>query len=153
MKYYLDTEFDGPRLISIAIVSQTGKEAYYAFECEVQDEWVRENVIPVVTCEGATPEILSSIIELHQRLSDYLAGDSSPVFIADWPTDFQHFLPLLHDNMGNMCVEIPSFTCYVQRVDAYPTELYGAIQHNALWDARALRLKVDPFDRITPFLR
>ena len=61
---------------------------------------------------------------------------------ADWPTDFQHLLPMLHDDMGHM-IDMPSFTCSVERVDAYPTELKGAVQHNALWDARALRHRLE----------
>lgn len=30
-------------------------------------------------------------------------------------------------------------TLEVNNVDAYPTELEGAVQHNAWWDAMALR--------------
>lgn len=36
-------------------------------------------------------------------------------------------------------VAIPHLTFEVIRVDAYPTTLEGAVQHNAWWDAMALR--------------
>ena len=36
-------------------------------------------------------------------------------------------------------VDIPRLRFDLVRVDAYPSKLAGAIQHNALWDARALR--------------
>ena len=36
-------------------------------------------------------------------------------------------------------VNIPHLSFEVHRVDAYPTALPGAVQHNAWWDAMALR--------------
>lgn len=39
-------------------------------------------------------------------------------------------------------VNIPALTFEIFRVDSYPTELPEAVQHNALWDARALRRKI-----------
>jgi hypothetical protein len=36
----------------------------------------------------------------------------------------------------------PSIKFEMHRVDAYPTTLPGAVQHNAYWDAMALRHKL-----------
>ena len=147
MKYYIDTEFSGPDLISLALVAEDGRELYMAASDDTlaamrpeMDPWVWKNVVRVVECAGARSRPFSFGLDL---LGEFFAGDSRPVFIADWPTDFQHFLPLLHDDCGNMVVNIPSFECHVERVDAYPTDLPGAVQHNALWDARALKHHLD----------
>ena len=39
-------------------------------------------------------------------------------------------------------VAIPRMTFEIVRVDAYPTSLEGAVQHNAFWDALALRQRL-----------
>ena len=39
-------------------------------------------------------------------------------------------------------IDIPCVTFEVHRVDAYPTDLPGAIRHNAWWDAKALQRKL-----------
>jgi len=136
MKYYLDCEFDGPELLSLALVSESGSELYLTAHHRTADApWVQENVCSIIDLPGMDSKPLTSA---KSELESYFAGDRSPEIIADWPTDFQHFLPMVHDDMGNM-INMPSFTCSVKRVDAYPTQLKGAVQHNALWDARALR--------------
>lgn len=43
---------------------------------------------------------------------------------------------------GTMIEVRPSIKFEMHRVDAYPTTLPGAIQHNAYWDAMALRHKL-----------
>ena len=139
MKYYLDCEFDGPELLSLAIVAEDGRELYMAtHHRSANDEWVQENVCPIIDLEGAKPEPLT---DAGEKIAMLLHRDDSPEFVADWPTDFQFLLPMLHDDMGNM-IDIPSFKCLIERVDAYPTSLKGAVQHNALWDARALKHKL-----------
>lgn len=147
MRYYLDCEFDGGNLLSLALVSADGREMYMAVHSEVLpawdiDEWVAQNVVPIITCPGAKPEVWNAPRSLAEGILDLVGSDPEPEFVADWPTDFQFLLPVLHDNMGNM-IDLPSFKCSVVRVDAYPTKLEGAVQHNALWDARALRHKLE----------
>lgn len=61
----------------------------------------------------------------------------SPTLFADWPDDIRYFCQALITAPGEM-VNIPRLTFHIVRVDAYPTTLEGAVQHNALWDARAL---------------
>ena len=63
---------------------------------------------------------------------------SDLVIIADWPDDIRYFCQAIITAPGQM-VNIPRLTFELARVDAYPSQLAGAVQHNALWDARALR--------------
>ena len=72
--------------------------------------------------------------ELLSRDSEYVAGDNCPTCGA------------LITGPGEM-VAIPRLKFELERVDAYPTTLEGAIQHNALWDARALKHLFNHVDR------
>lgn len=67
-----------------------------------------------------------------------MAGDPGPVVISDWPDDIRYFCELLITGPGQM-IALPGVRFEVRRVDAYPTTLEGAVQHNALWDACALQ--------------
>ena len=144
MKYYLDTEFNGMGgdLISLALVAAAGGEIYFSLRCNNPVPWVAKNVIPVMSCTGAhaikvTPHILAiSIANFFFHMKD-----SDPVIIADWPDDISYFCKALITGPGQM-VNIPTLTFKLERVDAYPTDLRGAVQHNALWDARALQRKL-----------
>lgn len=138
-RYYLDTEFNGSGgdLISLALVGEAGGELYISLRCPNPVAWVAENVIPIVDCEGAEPvEIDPGDIGLI--IANFLAGDTQPDIIADWPDDIRYFCQAVITGPGEM-VNIPRLQFQVIRVDAYPTRLPGAVQHNALWDARALR--------------
>lgn len=140
MRYFLDTEFNefGGDLISLALVNEAGdRELYVATHCEVPGEWVKENVLPIVNCKGAIP----ILIEPHQfgsAIRLFLEDDKLPSIIADWPDDIRYFCQAIITGPGEM-VNIPRLQFQMLRIDAYPTELDGAVQHNALWDARALR--------------
>jgi hypothetical protein len=139
MKYYLDTEFNefGGDLISLALVSEDEDELYISTPCARPGDWVRQNVIPILKCTGAEPvEVEPDIIGL--MIAGYLHRDRSPTIIADWPDDIRYFCQALITGPGQM-VNIPRLTFELARVDAYPSQLAGAVQHNALWDARALR--------------
>ena len=140
MKYYLDCEFNGYRgeLISLALVSQDGDELYLANRKrrEASIEWVSLNVEPII----GHP----SWIELRNfgfAIEQFLHGDPLPHIVADWPDDIRYLCECLITGPGEM-VKIPALRCDVERVDAYPTDLHGAVQHNALWDARALKFKL-----------
>lgn len=139
MKYFLDTEFNelGGDLISLALVSETGREMYLATECKAPKAWVEKYVMPIVTCDGAKPYMCD--VSLFGPLSAwYLHSDPDPIIVADWPDDIRYFCQALITGPGEMA-DIPRLRFELARVDAYPTKLEGAIQHNALWDARALR--------------
>jgi hypothetical protein len=140
VKYFLDTEFNefGGDLISLALVSQVGdRELYVATNCDKPRAWVKENVLPIVNCKGAI-SILINPDQFGRAIRLFLEDEKLPTIIADWPDDISYFCKALITAPGEM-VAIPRLQFQMIRVDAYPTDLPGAIQHNALWDARALR--------------
>jgi hypothetical protein len=148
MRYYLDCEFEGygGMLLSLALVREDGK-ALHTVSTFVDlvsavvhmDPWVRENVVPNIhKMETHTHRIIS---EVQQQVQEFLAGDPNPHVISDWPEEFVHLLSGVLTGPGTM-IDIPRLTMEVVRVDAYPTTLPGAIQHNAYWDAMALRHKL-----------
>jgi hypothetical protein len=167
VRYFLDTEFNGfgGQLISIALIKEVvhlGPEGSWpemdeldSFYCVMNDfddrtaePWVRDNVLPIVThCGGAR----MGILPLHKcadRLARWLRPDPNPVIIADWPDDFAYLCKLLITGPGTM-VDVRKLTMQLERVDAYPTNMPGAIQHNAWWDAMALRHLILGHDRVS----
>lgn len=144
MRYFLDCEFNGYRgdLISLALVREDGQELYLAWpRNDNLVPWVAENVMPIIDVPGASPHIhrlggWGGLIEV------FLRGDPYPVIVADWPDDIRYFCECLITGPGTMVDVDDPLQFEVRRVDAYPTELEGAVQHNALWDARALRHKL-----------
>jgi hypothetical protein len=139
-RYYLDTEFNefGGDLISLALVSEEGdRELYLATTCEKPGAWVKENVIPILGA-GNTKPIMIQPDEFGKAIQWFLADDKLPTIISDWPDDIRYFCQAVITAPGEM-VNIPRLQFQMLRIDAYPTELEGAVQHNALWDARALR--------------
>lgn len=142
MRYFLDTEFNGfgGDLISIALVGEDGRELYLATECIKPVPWVAENVMPIMRCTGARP-VMVSPKHIGPIISSFLFDHGLPMIVADWPDDVAYFCRALIVGPGQM-VDIASLHFEIVRVDVYPTELPGAIQHNALWDARALRREI-----------
>lgn len=144
MKYFLDCEFNGYRgeLISLALVPEQGNDALYlAWPYGDFTPWVAENVIPIVTAPAAVPHI-HRLQAWPGFIEIFLRDDDAPVIIADWPDDIRYFCECLIIGPGEMIKTAPRIFFNVERVDAYPTELPGAVQHNALWDARALKAKL-----------
>lgn len=144
MRYCLDTEFNefGGDLISLALVSEDGeRELYLATECASPGVWVKDNVMPIIDVPGATPKMIYPT-DFGRHVARFLNDDQSyPVILADWPDDIRYFCQALITAPGEM-VAIPRLAFELVRVDAYPTTLVGAVQHNALWDAHALRHKL-----------
>jgi hypothetical protein len=151
-RYYLDTEFNefGGELISLALVSQIGlRELYIAAPCKNPGAWVKENVIPVMSIYRAMPDRIKAD-EFGHRIAAFLYDDNDPCIVADWPDDIRYFCQALITGPGEM-VNIPGIKFQMLRVDAYPSTLAGAVQHNALWDARALREVVEhPLKSLPP---
>jgi hypothetical protein len=152
MRYYLDCEFNGYQggLISMALVRDDGPELYLAWPRNDCIPWVEANVVPIVECRGASPHMVR-LSSWGGMIETFLRGDSLPTVIADWPDDIRYFCECLITSPGEM-IDIPTdraaapynrvIQFVVERIDAYPTDLPGAVQHNALWDARALRHKL-----------
>lgn len=149
MHYYLDTEFNefGGDLISLALVRDDGESLYVVFPSYqgATGEWVAANVLPIVPSVPAFVEII--VCEDHAdgsiELARFLKGDPAPCIVTDWPDDVRWLCQLLITGPGQM-IGIPSATFEMRRVDAYPTTLTGAVQHNAWWDAMALRHLLNP---------
>ncbi|HLY89060.1 MAG TPA: hypothetical protein VKQ27_08755 [Acetobacteraceae bacterium] len=141
MRYYLDTEFNGfgGQLLSLALVREDGESMYWvsSHNCDQHwDGWVLQNVVPLyhecpVEADMATP--------LPQQIMNLMDGDGEPVIVTDWPDDIRYFCQAIITGPGQMIPLPDGLEFELRRVDAYPTTLPGAVQHNAWWDAMALR--------------
>lgn len=147
MNYYLDTEFDGfgGPLLSLALVREDGDSLYLVYtDHAAQQPWVRENVLPIMR---AVPFPVTVVKCRHHggavRIAEFLLGDPAPHINTDWPDDIRYFCEAIITAPGQM-VNIPHLSFEIHRVDAYPTTLPGAVQHNAWWDAMALRHLLTP---------
>lgn len=160
MRYFLDCEFFGMGgdIISLALAPENSgyyDELYIAFdqkELEAESwivtlaeerRWVRQHVLPIVDAPYATPERIgvrrSDVAKLWpERLNKYFEGDPRPHIIADWPDDIAYMCKLLLTGPGT-AIGVAGMSFEWVREDAYPTKLDGAVQHNALWDARVLK--------------
>lgn len=161
MRYYLDCEFfgwGGP-IISLALVGEDDRELYLAFnqrelEAEARivtlaDErkWMLDNVLPIIDCEGATAQRVGRCRadvakDWPRYIADFLLFHETIYITADWPEDIRHICELLMVGPGQTLIAGKRIFFEWVRKDAYPTPLPGAVQHNALWDARALRYKM-----------
>src|SRR5689334_15102684 len=73
-----------------------------------------------------------------RAVAHYLAGDSEPLIIADWPEDIAQFNMLLLTGPGAM-VEVPPLIFQFVDLPGFSTAANSKVPHNALHDARALR--------------
>lgn len=137
MKLWIDTEFNEFRgeLISLALVDEDGREFYEVLPCANPGPWVAQNVMPILgklvnhgDYETARMMMARS---LHRFLRDYKAIH----IVADWPEDIAHFCGALIIGPG-MRIDTPPLTMEVRR----DLDAVSDIPHNALADARAMRL-------------
>lgn len=146
MKYYIDCEFDGHNgtLLSVALVREDGYSIHIRADVEPMDIWVRQNVLPLMDSHDAS----ESATVYHDRVGDVIKGfigeDENPTIIADSPVDIGRLCRALSTGSdgGWASTDYPMMTFEVHNVDCYPTTLDGAVQHNAWWDAMALRQKL-----------
>ncbi len=164
MDYYVDfefTKFEG-EIISVGIVSETGKELYLALTDRVLkveenqgliDPWVVKNVIPLIDAGDAEAERYDERRDIKEkwplRIYQYLLDTQNHVrqpatFITDWWEDVKLMSGLMITGPG-ASINVPHGTFVVTRADTYPTTLEGAVQHNALWDARVLKHEIGRF--------
>jgi hypothetical protein len=153
VRYYLDTEFNsfGGSLISIGIAREDGECLYLVvpqsdiermiFE-ESMDPWITENILPILYSVPANVEIRTASVHRWPNLIAefiYRAGET-PQIIVDWPSDAMDFAKLLMVGPGK-AVPMANQThiTIIRHIDVYPTTLKGAVQHNAIWDALAIR--------------
>lgn len=142
MRYYIDCEFNGfgGNLLTLALAGEDGRDLSLARPAATLDRmklvpWVQQNVLPNI---DAAPAQRMPVNLFGQAIANFLRPDLRPVIVADWPEDLKHFCECLIVRPGEM-VTMPEFRMEITYTRAYPTDLAGAIQHNALWDARALR--------------
>lgn len=151
MIYYLDCEFDGFKgaLLSLALVCEDGRSFYGTLPIRTRcDPWVVENVVPKmydVPAQEIT-QLAYRVPHMGKYLQKFFEGDAYITVLTDWPDDIKYFCEQIITGPGEM-IAIPGITFEVMRVDAYPTKMPGAVQHNAWWDAQALRYYLTHDDR------
>lgn len=145
MRYFLDTEFNefGGELISLALVREDGESIYLVYpDLPEYGEWVSKNVVPIIwNIPSPLPGMahkLTSKEDGAYLLANFLRGDREPVIISDWPDDIKYFCQAVITGPGMMAA-IDNIVFQMIRVNAYPTTLENAVQHNAWWDAKALK--------------
>jgi len=143
MRYYLDSEFDGHNgpLLSIALVSENGRNLHMRTLTPARDPWVLANVVPLMESHRAEYAGQCSPFLVGTHLRRFIGDDPSPIIVADSPVDIGRFCAAIStgEDGGWASADYPRMTFEVHNVDCYPTTLPGAVQHNAWWDAMALR--------------
>lgn len=146
-RFYIDCEFDGHggSLLSIAMVSEGGRSIHVrTIDGLATDPWVIENVVPLLDEHEA--EIDTSVFtdNVGSVIRRFIDDCASPIIIADSPVDIGRFCAAISTSPegGWASTDYPGMTFEVHNVDCYPTDLPGAVQHNAYWDAMALRHKL-----------
>ena len=146
MKYYIDTEFDGHKgcLLSIALVGDAGDSVHIQVDIEPMDLWVRHNVFPLMGTHQASKSVKVYLNEVGRVVREFIGEDDCPTIIADSPVDIGRFCQAISTGKDGQWVsaDYPTMLFEVHNVDCYPTQLAGAVQHNAWWDAMALREKL-----------
>ncbi len=147
MRYYVDCEFDGHNgpLLSMALVREDGDSIHIQTTNEAQDPWVVENVVPHMESHQAIRLAHVDENNVGSELREFIADDARPLVIADSPVDIARFCSsFMTDSAGGY---LPNHWARldfrVHDVDCYPTDLPGAVQHNAWWDAMALRDRLE----------
>jgi len=146
MKYWIDAEFNsyGGQLISLGMVREDNESLYLVYNRPMHiHPWVKEHVMPYL---DSVPDHIS----IHRifpsnsakYIEKFMASDDNPIVITDWPDDISFFSELLLTGPGTM-INIPRISFRMHRIDAYPTKVEGAVQHNAWWDAVALKAKCE----------
>lgn len=140
MRVWLDTEFNGFRgsLISMALVAEDGREWYQVLGSGDPVPWVVENVMPVLRKRRTTVE------RLQRSLSAWLQDFEGIHLIADWPADFALFCDVLLTRPGFRLITPPITMELVEGL-----EPRSELRHNALADARALRVAHLALERLS----
>jgi len=142
MRYYLDTEFNGfgGTLISLALVPEDGDQEFYASLPlpDLVHPWVERNVIPYLRHVPPGLDHQLDRLQAADHIATYLAGDSYPVIVADWPEDIAHFCALLVTGPGDK-VPLGAMRFELIATPGFSSAANSRVPHNALHDARALR--------------
>jgi len=143
MRHYIDFEFDGHGgpILSLGIVSDHKDGMHATTRAQANDPWVAENVMPLMHRHEAPHSFDVDELELGALLRRYIGSDDCPVIVADSPVDIWRFCQCLSTSSTGAwaSADYPQMRFEVHNIDCYPTGLPGAVQHNAWWDAMALR--------------
>lgn len=147
---YIDCEFDGHGgpLLSIALVRSREDSLYIRVsDTEAKDPWVVENVVPLLDSHEAPSFALVPLFGVGELVRDFIGSSilpGSPQIVADSPVDIGRFCEVLSTRPDGTWASTgyERMLFEVHNVDCYPTSVEGAVQHNAWWDALALREKV-----------
>ena len=151
MILFLDTEFTDfqqPALISLGLVSECGRYAFYAertdYSAAACSTFVRENVIPKLgqnlplpggrmDAAGLTAALGGWLAEVH-ALDTHLEDGGAVLVLHDFQTDFDLFTTALD---GNLPAWVEGHNVAVRL--GWVGSSAGADAHHALHDAKALR--------------
>ncbi len=130
-------------MISLALVREDPASLYLLYEfAEPLDPWVERNIAPKLLSLPADVQVLRVDQARGARaIAAFLAGDHNPRITADWPDDIRLFCQALMLGPGST-VLVERIAFEILRVEPYPTDLEGAVEHNAWWDALALRRRL-----------
>jgi hypothetical protein len=146
VRYFIDCEFDGHNgaLLSMAIVPETGASLHISTRERATDLWVIENVIPVMGQHQGSIDCVCETNYVGPLLKKFLSGDDDITIISDSPVDIYRFCRALStgEDYEWASSNFSTLKFEVHNVDCYPTTLKYAVQHNAWWDAMALREKL-----------
>lgn len=152
-RFFIDCEFDGHNgpLISFAIVQDDGRAIHVESNVLIENDWVMENVKPILACHNADIGAKVRPNEIGQLLRAFIGNCEDPIIVADSPVDIGRFCRAISTDQNGAwaSTSYKRMTFVVENVDCYPTEVEGAIQHNAYWDAMALREKIHAKERPT----
>lgn len=145
-RFYIDCEFDGHNgpLLSIALVKECTDSIHIQIDVEPVDLWVRQNVLPIMDSHQAPKSAKVFHDDVGEVIRAFIGNVRAPVIVADSPVDIGRFCRAISTSaMGEWAsVDYPMMTFEVHNIDCYPTALEGAVQHNAWWDAMALRAAI-----------
>jgi hypothetical protein len=146
LRFYIDCEFDGHNgpLLSMAIVRDDDYSIHVRIAQEAKDPWVRKNVMPLMYMHKATQSGIVYKNDLGGVIRAFVGDCQRPIIIADSPVDIARFCQALSTGSdgGWASADYPYMQFEVHNVDCYPTGLPNAVQHNAWWDAMALRAAI-----------
>lgn len=145
-RFYIDCEFDGHNgaLLSIALVKDDGDGIHIKTTAPITDDWVRANVLPLMDRHKAPKSASVGQHDVGGAIRAFIGNCECPVIIADSPVDIGRFCRALSTGSDGLwaSADYPMMRFEVHNVDCYPTDLPGAVQHNAWWDAMALNRKL-----------
>lgn len=150
-RFYLDCEFDGHNgpLLSMALVRDDGDSIHIKTDATPCDPWVVANVMPIMGSHKALRSATGIPVNgVGEVIRAFLGDCACPVIIADSPVDIGRFCRALSTSPDGewQSADYPAMRFEVHNVSCYPTALKGAVQHNAWWDAMALRAYLENRD-------